>query len=43
MRVDPMKMNFDGLAASQLEEIVEGWKKLISKAFRDGSEKVNVY
>jgi hypothetical protein len=40
IKVDPMKMNLDDIECSQLEEIVEGWIKYITKAFRDANEKV---
>jgi hypothetical protein len=40
IRVDPMKMSLDGVEISQLEEIVEGWNKHISKVFRDACDKV---
>lgn len=35
-----MKMSLDGITSAQLEEIVDGWMKFITKAFRDASEKV---
>jgi hypothetical protein len=41
IKVDPMKMSFEGISTSQLEEIVDGWMKFIMKAFRDASEKVS--
>lgn len=41
IKVDPMKMSLDGITATQLEEIVDGWMKFITKAFRDASEKVS--
>ena len=40
IKVDPMKMSLDGIEISQLEEIVEGWMKYISKILRESSEKV---
>lgn len=40
IKVDPMKMSLDGIEISQLEEIVEGWMKCITKILRDVSEKV---
>lgn len=41
IKVDTTKMSFDGITTSQLEEIVDGWKRFITKAFRDASEKVS--
>lgn len=40
IKVDPMKMSLDGIEISQLEEIVEGWMKYITKILRESSEKV---
>lgn len=35
-----MKMSLDGIEISQLEEIVEGWMKYITKILRESNEKV---
>ena len=40
IKVDPMKMSLDGIEISQLEEIVEGWMKYITKILRESSERV---
>lgn len=40
IKVDPMKMSVDGITTTQLEEIVDGWMKFITKAFRDACDKV---
>lgn len=42
IKVDPLKISVDGITTTQLEEIVDGWMKFITKAFRDASEKVSV-
>jgi hypothetical protein len=42
IKVDPSKMNVDDIMTTQLEEIVDGWMKFITKAFRDASEKVSI-
>lgn len=43
VKVDPMKSSLDGIATTQLEEIVDGWMKFITKTFRDANEKVSNY
>lgn len=43
VKVDPLKMSLDGITTTQLEEIVDGWMKFITKTFRDVSEKVSNY
>lgn len=40
IKVDPMKMSLDGITTTQLEEIVDGWMKFITRALRDAIEKV---
>lgn len=35
-----MKTNLDEITTKQLEDIVDGWMKFITKAFRDAKEKV---
>ncbi|KAG5670791.1 hypothetical protein PVAND_001030 [Polypedilum vanderplanki] len=39
IKVDPLKMSLDGIEISQLEEIVDGWFKHVSKIIRDACEK----
>lgn len=41
IKVDPLKTSLDGITTAQLEEIVDGWMKFITKAFRDTREKVS--
>lgn len=40
IKVDPTKMNLEGIETSQLEEVVDGWFKYVSKIFREACEKV---
>lgn len=40
IKVDPAKMSLDGIELHQLEEIVDGWFKHITKTLKDACEKV---
>lgn len=40
IKVDPTKMCLDGIETNQLEEVVDGWFKHVSKIFRESCEKV---
>lgn len=40
IKVDPTKMSLEGIETSQLEEVVDGWFKYVSKIFREACEKV---
>lgn len=42
IKVDPTRTSVESLTTKQLEDIVEGWMRFVSRRFRDSSEKVMI-
>ncbi len=43
IKIDPISMSLVDVTTSQLEEVVDGWVKFVSKKFREALEKVRAF
>jgi hypothetical protein len=42
IKVDPTRTSVESLSVKQLEDIVDGWMRFLTRSFRDVNEKVYI-